>query len=220
MPYFTQDFILFFRELVLNNQREWFHANKKTYEKEVKEPFRTFVQDLIDRVSEIDPDIQIDPKDAIFRINRDIRFSKDKRPYKEYVSAVISPEGKKDKTNPGLYIELTPERVRVYGGVYVLDKEQLINVRSTIASNLETFQAILDDKKFKNRYETIRGEQHKRIPKEFQEAHKSQPLIANKQFYYYTDLPIESILEDNFMDEVMACYMDGIPMRDFLAGAL
>ena len=100
MAYFTQDFIDFFQELSANNHREWFHANKKRYEQQVKVPFQSFVQLMIDRVQEVDRNVVLTPKDAIFRINRDIRFSADKTPYKTNVSAIISSGGKKDKNDP------------------------------------------------------------------------------------------------------------------------
>ncbi len=77
MSYFTEEFISFFEELNENNNREWFHSNKKQYEKFVKEPFKQFIEELIYRIQEKEPDLAITAKDAIFRIYRDIRFSKD-----------------------------------------------------------------------------------------------------------------------------------------------
>jgi len=96
MSYFTKDFIKFLKGLNKNNEREWFHANKKDYVTHVKDPFKAFVQLIIDKMQKVDPTVVITPKDAIFRINRDIRFSKDKTPYKTNVSAAISAGGRKD----------------------------------------------------------------------------------------------------------------------------
>ena len=95
MPYFEKDFLEFFKELEKNNNKDWFDANRKRYEKVIKDPFKAFVQKMIDRMHELDSSVIIQPKDCIFRINRDIRFSKDKTPYKSNVSAVVGVGGKK-----------------------------------------------------------------------------------------------------------------------------
>src|SRR6056300_1464554 len=102
----TKEYFDFFAELEKNNNKEWFDKNRKRYAKHVKEPFKKLVSDLITEVSFIDSDIAtLEPKNAIFRINRDIRFSNDKTPYKTFNGAVIAPKGKKDHTTPGIYVE-------------------------------------------------------------------------------------------------------------------
>ena len=87
MPYFSPAFGSFFTGLSANNNKEWFDANRKTYEAEVKKPFAAFVEEMILRMSKHEPEIGIKPTDAISRINKDIRFSKDKTPYNTHVSA-------------------------------------------------------------------------------------------------------------------------------------
>ena len=119
MQYFTQDYLDFFKELAAHNHKEWFDVNRKRYENVVKKPFQIFVDDLIESISKIDSEIQITSKEAIFRINRDIRFSKDKIPYKLNNSAIISKEGRVNKSYPGLYMELGPEHLSIYGGLYM-----------------------------------------------------------------------------------------------------
>ena len=104
MKYFTQDYLDFFKELAANNHKEWFDENRKRYEKSVKDPFKKFVEALIAETHKFDPSVNIEAKDAIFRINRDIRFSKDKTPYKLDRSAIISSGGRKDHSIPGFYI--------------------------------------------------------------------------------------------------------------------
>jgi uncharacterized protein (TIGR02453 family) len=97
----------------------------------------------------IDPTFKdLEAKDCIFRINRDIRFSKDKQPYKLQVSAIINPEGKKSKAVNGVYFELGPEKMRVYGGVYEIDKEDLLIAREGIAAAPEKFKKAYQDPKF------------------------------------------------------------------------
>ena len=97
MKFFTSDYNKFFIDLAGNNNREWFHANKKRYEENVREPFKAFTQEMITRINADDSEINVEPKNCIFRINRDLRFTKDKTPYKMQMGAVIAKGGKKDK---------------------------------------------------------------------------------------------------------------------------
>jgi len=222
MALFTPTYLNFFRELSENNNREWFHANKKTYEKEVKAPFKAFVQELIDRVGvgEIDSKVMIDPKDAIFRINRDIRFSKDKTPYKVNNSAIVSPGGRKEKEKPGgIYVELSANYLRVYQGAYMISKEPLQELRDMIAERTDEFNALIEDAHFVKMYGQIRGDRNKRLPKYLQEAADKQPLIYNKQFYYFAEMPPETILSDQLVDKIMEVYLVGKPVADFLLQA-
>ncbi len=220
MQYFSSGFITFFKELSANNHKDWFDENRKRYEKEVKEPFKTFIGDLIPEVQKHDPEIQIQPKDAIFRINRDIRFSKDKTPYKTNVSAIISPYGRKDKSNPGLYVELGPEDMRVYGGLYMLSTQQVYNVRNAIANNLELFSNLVGNEVFVKHYGEIHGQQAKRLPKEFVEASEKQPLIFNKNWYYFNKFPAKTVENNNLMKTVMDYYVAGKPLMEFFKEAL
>lgn len=220
MAYFEKDYFNFFKELAANNNKEWFNENKKRYESSVKKPFEVFIQDLIAEVAKINKDVQIQPKDAIFRINRDIRFSKDKTPYKLNRSAVVSPNGKKDKANPGLYIEISPEYCRLYGGVYAPDKHQLYNIRETIAQNPKKLEKLMNDKKFKDQFGEMRGEKNKVIPKEFKEIGEKADVIYNKQFYWYKDMKANEALKDDFMKQIMEAYKVNKALMDYFGDAI
>ncbi len=162
MSHFTQDFLDFFKELSQNNYKEWFHENKKRYENSVKNPFHEFVQEMIDRIRIEDPELEITPKEAIFRINRDIRFAKDKSPYKTHMAASISVGGRKRHDVPGLYFQLSPEKSFVAGGSYVLEKETLYRVRSAIAKAPDAFSKVIEEEEFKKKFGTIQGAAHGR----------------------------------------------------------
>jgi len=220
MQYFTQDFIDFFNELKENNNREWFHANKKRYEQSVKIPFENFIQDMIFKIQEDDENLMTTPKESIFRIYRDIRFSKDKTPYKTQASAVIVNGGRKNYTDPGVYIEVSSSGIKFYGGIYQMSKEQLQNVRESIVSNLDEFNNLISNKDFKKKYGKIQGEQHKRIPAEFKEVYITQPLIANKQFYYFGKIDPKKITSKNLTDHLMKYYHTAKPLNQFFKEAL
>jgi len=221
MAWFTSEYESFFAELEQNNNREWFTENKKRYEKHVKDPFNAFVADLILRMNEIDPACKIQPKDAVFRIYRDIRFSKDKTPYKTRMSAIIGRGGRKDMSSAeGLYIEVGNKHLRVYGGVYQPDKNQLQSLRQEILYNQSDFSKLVSDKKFVKVFGQIQGEKNKRLPAEFAEIQDTQPLIANKQFYYYANLDASLITSDKLVNEIYKAYEVSRPVRSFLMAPL
>ena len=220
MEYFTQDYLDFFKELAANNNKDWFDKNRKRYENVVREPFKKFVSELIKAMARKDPELHLEAKDAIFRINRDIRFSKDKTPYKLNNSAIISPKGRKDKNYPGIYIEFGPEKLAFYGGVYMPDSKQVQKIRAYFMDNSEEARALLNDPAFKKTFEGMHGEKSKRIAKEFREAAEQQPLIWNKQWYYYCHLPPEQILEENLMSVLLDLSEKASGMKKFLTSAL
>ena len=216
MAYFSKDLIKFLKELKKNNERDWFNANKKCYLSSVKEPFEVFIGDLIEAMSPHFESLSITPKEAIFRIYRDVRFSKNKSPYKVQVSALVNPGGRKAMTMPGIYLEISPDHFRVYSGMYMLDSKQLKNLRFHITHNLEEFSALISDKKFLEVFGEVRGEKNKIIQKEFKEDGEIQPLLYNKQFYYFTEWPPEVILEDKLIEKVVAAFLVAQPLSEFL----
>ena len=220
MRYFDQEYLEFFKTLAANNNKEWFHANKKMYESAVKKPFTQFVASVIENVQKEDVSVQLETKDALGRINRDIRFSKEKSPYNLYMTAYISPKGKKDKSYPGVYFRFGPGETGFMAGSYNLDKNQLQKVREAITNNLEEFQSIYMDSNFKSHLGTIQGEVNKRIPSEFKAIAERESLIANKQFYAMSLQKPEAILEENLMDNLLAFRAAATPLNQFLIKAL
>jgi len=220
MAYFTKEYLNFFKTLAANNHKQWFDLNRKTYETVVREPFKVFIGDVIQAIQKIDSEVAIQPKDAIFRINRDVRFSKDKTPYKLFNSAIISKTGRKDKSYPGMYIELNPERLAIYGGVYMPNKVQIEKMRNYIIQNNKKLETILNTKAFKESYGEILGDKYKRLPKEIQEKAEKQPLLYNKQWYYQCELKPKTILQKDLLDVILQYYKIGHPLQEFLTKAL
>lgn len=216
MAFFTPDFLQFFIELAPNNHKDWFDLNRKRYEKSVKEPFKDFVEHIIKEIAKTDASFKdLEAKDCIFRINRDIRFSKDKTPYKMNVSAVVAPEGKKSKAVNGVYFEFGPEHVRVYGGVYEIDKDDLLTVREGIANDLKGFQEAYSNPRFKKVFGTILGEKNKVIPKELKAAAEKEPLIFNKQWYFYAQFDAETVLDPKLDQLLLDCFEAGKPVEHY-----
>lgn len=217
MAFFDQDYLQFFIDLAPNNNKDWFDENRKRYTKSVKDPFKKFVETIIERFKEIEPTwADLEPKHCTFRINRDVRFSKDKTPYKMKMSAAFASGGKKDHTTPGLYIEAGPEDFRIYGGIYSLDKEQLLEMREGISNNLTQFKKAYSDKGFVATYGELHGDKNKIIPKHLKEAAAKEDYIFNKNWYYFAKFDPETILRDDLIEFIMEKYQAGKPVREFL----
>tara|TARA_R110002049_G_scaffold104807_1_gene251389 strand:+ start:2394 stop:3065 length:672 start_codon:yes stop_codon:yes gene_type:complete len=218
--YFTPDFIQFFEELAPNNHKDWFDDNRKRYEQTIKDPFKIFVGDLALFLAKYEPTLVQEPKNLIFRINRDIRFAKDKRPYKTFVSAIISSGGKKDKVMPGMYFELSPEGLFIYGGIFQPGKEQLEDIRYHIANNHAEFRRLVNDKIFQQHFGEILGDKNVRLPKELQGAAEVEPLIYNKQYYFRTKLSSKIILSGNLISVMEEYFLAMSPLNSFFKKAL
>lgn len=216
MQYFSDDYLEFFKELAANNHKDWFDENRKRYEKSVKDPFKNFIADLIAESQKMDPSIKIEAKDAIFRINRDIRFSKDKTPYKLDRSAIISSGGRKDHSVPGFYLAFGPEHLTLGGGAYFLKPDQLEKVRRGIMNESKAFDKLISEKAFKAYYGEIQGEENKRLPKEFQEAAEANPILFKKQFYFMHHRNPEGILDKNLMKNCIDHFKAAQPIQQFL----
>jgi len=223
MAYFTEAYNDFFKGLAANNHKEWFHENKKTYESAVKKPFNNFLIDLIACIKEeFRPNLTLAPKHAKFRINRDLRFNKNRPPYKLHMGAVISDKGRKDMQIPGLYVQLGVGEIWIGGGSYKPSRDNLLLIRRHISKHLEEVEQLLADKTFQHYYpKGIEGDKHKRIPKEFKTVVEKQPLIAHKQLYFMATHDDEQlILREDFMDIVLAHYRAAQPWNNFLEAAM
>ena len=218
--YFSEEFLTFFSLLSKHNNRDWFEKNKDRYTKFVKEPFNAFIEELIVRLHFEDERINIEAKDAIFRIYRDVRFSKDKTPYKIHASALISPYGKKELDLPGFYIELSHKGTGIYGGAYMIERNRLKSLRRFIANNQKEFSELLKDKTFNKYFDGLKGNKAKRLDKEFENAFQKEPLIANKQFYYGAELEPELILSPKLPDILMKHFKAGMKLSMFLEEGL
>jgi uncharacterized protein (TIGR02453 family) len=218
---FDSDFLQFFIELAPNNNKSWFDLNRKRYIHSVKIPFQTFIGEIIDRLSLIDPEFKlIEPKDCIFRINRDIRFSKDKSPYKLMTSALIRKGGKKSENINGIYLELGPEHIRIYAGVYEINPENLLRIRMHISNNLSEFKKLYTSDEFVNCFGTILGEKNKVLPPSLKTFASKETLLYNKQWYFYRQLEPGACLSKDFIEIIMETYKIAAPIQAFFQNGI
>jgi len=213
---FTKEYLVFFKELAANNNREWFLTNKKRYESAVKIPFEKFIAELLHWLGTIDETLAISPKQAILRINRDIRFAADKSPYNLTMRAILSAQGSKDKEYPGIYISMGPEGIEFYAGWYGIDKESLQHLRQRIVAQPQEFIKIIRQPDFLTRLGALQGDKNKVLPKDLKEAALINPIIAHKQFYVHKKMPAKLITSATLMPEIKGLCRCSMPLIAYL----
>lgn len=215
-----KEFFVFLEELSRNNNKVWFDANRNRYEQFVKKPFESLVVAIGNELGKFDAEIQGDFKKNIFRINKDIRFSKDKTPYKTNRSAAFSLHGKKDHDAPGYYIELGVEKCYIAGGSWCPDAENLYKIRSEIYYNQEEFNAIISEPRFKRVFHDIQGEKSKLLPKNIKEWGHESEYIYNKQFYFWKEFSTDNVYKKDFISKIVADFQIGYKVNQFLRRAI
>jgi len=219
--YFDISFYEFFLELSLNNQKSWFDENRKRYENEIKQPFIDFIADLLLNMSKFDSGYQdLTAKDCLFRINKDIRFSKDKSPYKLHCSASLHTGGRKKMWPGGMYIELGAENCAIYSGVYMPDNEDLMKFRMNIAKNLKYFDNAIHKPDFLKYFGEVLGTKNKKIDATLKEAAEIQPLIFNKQFYVAHSFEPEKSFDHDFLEYIIDVWRAAADFNNALADTI
>ncbi|MEP7197216.1 MAG: DUF2461 domain-containing protein [Saprospiraceae bacterium] len=216
MSKFDKDYLLFFSELEINNNREWFAQNKERFKSVVEEPFVQFIDAILKEIKKLDKKLKIEAKDCVFRIYRDVRFSKDKTPYKIRMSALLAAGGRKDFKNPSLYIELGADQLKVYSGLYEPDKVHLEKIRNKILKHTAEFTKLRKSKAFVKQFHEILGDKAKRLDPKFSAISEIEPLIFNKAFYFSSEQDAEIILKGKAEKWVLDCYKNAKAMNDFL----
>jgi uncharacterized protein (TIGR02453 family) len=216
---FTKDALAYLQELQQNNNKKWFEANRLRYEESLRKPMLSLAATMIERMKRIDPLIDQTPEDALFQMGRDVRLSIDKSPYKTHVGMLICRKGPDSFAHPGLYVQVAPTGLGIASGFHALEPAQSIAIRRLLMANPEEFTKRLSDRTFKSHFVSIRGEANKLLPPEFRDAAATQPLIYNKQFYYWAEHEAQSALRDDLPDFIMK-HMDACaPMNEFLMRA-
>ncbi len=204
----------FLKQLKQNNDRVWFLKHKEEY-LSAMEDFTALVESIILKVSQFDASVlELDPKKCLFRIYRDTRFSKDKKPYKTNFGAHIAMGGKMSD-NAGYYLHVQPEESFIGGGMYHPTPQRLQGVREKISAKGQQFKKIINQKSFKDTFE-LWGDQLKTCPKGF---NKEDPMV---EYLRYKDLVLlhsipDSLLQENAFDVYCAkIFKKMVPFNNFL----
>lgn len=217
---FPPETMRFLRQLKRNNNREWFLAHKDVYEQKVKAPMTELVLALGPPVQAMAPDFVVNPKRAIYRIYRDIRFSADKSPYKTHVAAIFVPREVPKKTGACLYFHIEPAGVMVAGGVYMPDPATLKALRRHIAANWQELLAITSHKKFRNVFGELQGDRLVRPPQGFPADHPAIDVLRQKQFYVSQTEPADLAEGPKLFPRLLELFSAMIPLVQFLNAPL
>jgi uncharacterized protein (TIGR02453 family) len=210
----------FLSKLKKNNNKEWFDKNRSTYE-EVKKNHQGFINELIQAVAKFDPSVKmLEAKQCVFRINRDIRFSNDKTPYKTNLGADISPGGKK-ANSAGYYIHLQPGGSFLAGGMWQPPAPELNAIRQEIDYNSKELKKILNNKDFKKYFGDLSEEDKvKTAPKGYDKTHPEIELLKLKSFLVIHDLTDKEVLSKDFLKQCSMIFKAMYPFNKFLRTAV
>lgn len=209
----------FLQKLTENNNREWFNDNKKQYN-ESKEKIIFLTEVLINEIGKFDSAIRgVSPKDCIFRIFRDVRFSKNKQPYKTNFGSFIAKGGKKS-IFPGYYFHIEPKQSFVGGGMYMPQAEALRDIRNYMAEHAPDFLEITNEVSFKKIFPEMYDHQLKTAPKGFPKDHEFISLLKYKSFVFSNSIDNQKITGDHFINHTVQAFEQLYKVNAFLSEAL
>lgn len=210
--------VKFLKELQKNNNKPWFDANRKTYET-AKADFAAFVQKLIDTHGKKDPGIKnLVAKDCMFRINRDVRFSKDKSPYKNNFGASMNKGGKQSINTAGYYFHFQPGRSFAGGGIWMPAPDDLKKIRQEIDYNYADFKKIITSKKFKTVYGDLSTDKEfklSRIPKGYEQSNPAAEYLKLKSFITMISLKDTDLTSPDLVKQTVTAFATLQPLIEF-----
>ena len=205
----------FLRDVAANNNREWFAEHKPAYQS-AQDDFKRFAQAVADRMSHYD--VIEGSKARVFRIYRDVRFSKNKDPYKINFAAGMQREGKLRRG--GYYLHLTPGESFVGGGFFGPEKADLARMREDIAADDTPLREIIADATFQELFGELQGDKLKTAPRDYPKDHPAIDLLRHKSFIVMRQFSDKEVLSSSFIDEVVRSYVGMRPFFDYMSDVL
>ncbi len=192
----------FLRALAQNNNRDWFNEHRKQYD-EARGAFEALLNDILIGFHQVDDFRSMTAKDVIHRINRDVRFSKDKSPYNTGMSAVIGPDGRKSLSRL-YYIRLEPgDQTITASGAISLSSQELQTIREAIMQDARPLRKIVDDETFQKHFGSLMGEQLKTAPKGFPKDHPDIDLLRHKEFMAQRTFTDDDVIQPDFAEQII-----------------
>jgi uncharacterized protein (TIGR02453 family) len=200
-----------------NNNRTWFQEHKSDYEKSLAEMI-VFADAVLAKMSTHDYIETSSGKKSLYRIYRDVRFSKDKTPYKTNWAGGLRRAGKENRG--GYYFQVGLNGSFVMGGFFGPNKEDLLHVRKQLEQDAEPLREIIDSKQFKEFFGTLRGSQLKTAPKGFEKEHPDIDLLRYKQFIVRHDFTDSQVQSKEFPSIVANAFLQMRPFFDYMSDIL
>ncbi|MDO6601910.1 DUF2461 domain-containing protein [Arenibacter palladensis] len=209
----TKDVFQFLENLKKNNSREWF-AEHKTEFKELETEVKGFYSALMNKLKAHD-DIE---KLKMFRIYRDVRFSKDKTPYKTHFAGSFSRAGQ--RLRGGYYLRLKPKETFIAAGFWEPNKEDLLRIRKEFETDASEIRAIMDKKSFKEVWGDMQGDELKTAPSGFDKDHPNIDLIKRKQFIFVKNFSDKEVMSPDFLTNVDLAFQEIRPYFNLMSDIL
>jgi uncharacterized protein (TIGR02453 family) len=220
--HFSPEFFDFLVELKENNTREWFQDNKERYVTDVREPLLGFISDFAGPLKAISPNFVADPRPSggsMFRIYRDVRFSKDKKPYKTHAAAQFRHRSGRDAHAPGFYLHLEPGSVFVGAGSWHPAPDALAGIRGAIVEQPSRWRSVVNDPEFR-KHHRLGGESLQRPPRGYDPEHPLIDEIKRKDFICVEEFTQAAACRAGFIDRVEASCRAAGPFVRFLTEAV
>lgn len=220
--YFTQGSLAFLTKLDANNNRDWFENNKSDYEAMVRTPALQFIADMADDLAVLSPHFVAQAKKvggSLMRVYRDIRFSKDKRPYKTNIGIQFRHEQGKDVHAPGFYVHIEPNDCFIGAGIWRPESTALGKMRDMISETPNKWQAVRDGKEF-NKHFMLAGDSLIRPPRGYAKDHPMIGDLKRKDFIAIAPIDDSAALSPRFKKTVLDHFHAADDYMHFLCKAL
>jgi len=221
-PAFRPSLFRFLRDLAKQNDRAWFQANKQRYDEEVKLPALQFIAAFAKPLEKISPHLVADPRPtggSLFRIHRDVRFSKDKSPYKTHTGIHFRHEAAKDAYAPGIYLHLEPGNVFVGAGIWHPDGPTTTAIRDAIVDDPAAWKKAVRGKAFRDTW-ALDGEALKRAPRGYDAEHPLVEDLKRKSFIAVAHLTEKDACAEGFGTRLARDWKKTAPLLRFVTSAL
>ena len=210
-----EDLLNFLTELKIHNSRDWFQLNKSWYQK-IKTEHEEIVAKVISKIAVFDQDVQLlTPRESVFRIYRDVRFSKNRDPYKTAFGAVFCKGGRKSKF-AGYYLHIEPRNTFVGGGIWMPPSDVLKSIRYEIYNFPEEFVKIINQKEFSDKFGQVSGDKLTRPPKDFPKDFKYIELLKHKSFTIGQSFLDDQVKDEIFIEKITLAFQQMKPFIKFL----
>lgn len=216
----THALVAFLRALAADNDKAWFDAHRATYTT-LREDWTILVAQVLDQLGQTDPQVaHLDAKDCLFRINRDVRFSPNKAPYKTQFSAALTPQGRQIN-QPVYYFHIDHTgTLLTAAGMYQPDSGQLAAIRAAIDAHPQRLRRLLDAAPFARAFGGLGGDQLKTAPRGYSTDHPAIDLLRFRSFTGGRDVAVAELADDAIPSYIAGQLKAGYPLVEYLRGVL